>query len=258
MERTSATLGSKFKTAWNIKCKEDKQEDIMRQPKLWQRLLAEALGTFLLLSVGVGAVVSTTFIGASGASQLLVVALAYGLALGIAVTAALYISGGHINPAVTIGMLVARRISVSDAVAYILAQIAGATIAIFVLMAALPTIAGAAAGWGVPGLAAGITTMEGIAIEATITFFLVFSVFMTAANPKIGPKIGGLGVGLTLVILGLFAGPFTGAAANPAVFMGPAIATGNFTNWYVYWIGPVIGGIISAIVCEYGLSRLRK
>ncbi len=230
----------------------------MAKTKLWQKLLAEALGTFLLLAIGVGAITSTTFLHSSGASQLLVVALAYGIALGIAVTAALYISGGHINPAVTIGMLVARKINVGNAIAYILAQIAGATIAILVLMAALPAHVGAAAGWGVPGLASGITPLEGIAIEATITFFLVFSVFMTAANPKVGPKIGGLGVGLTLVVLALFAGPFTGAAANPSVFMGPAIATGNFTNWYVYWIGPLIGGIVAALICEYALHATAK
>ena len=224
--------------------------------KLWQKLLAEALGTFLLRSVGVGAVVSSTAMHAGGAS-ILIIALAYGLALGIAVTAALYISGGHINPGVTIGMLVARRISVSNAVAYMLAQIIGATIAVLVLMAALPAHLGAAVAWGLPGLAAGITVPEGIMIEALITFFLVFSVFMTAANPKIGSKIGGLGVGLTLVVLALFAGPFTGAAANPSVYMGPAIASGNYANWYVYWVGPISGGIIAALVCGYGL-RTRK
>ncbi|MCL4379565.1 aquaporin, partial [Candidatus Marsarchaeota archaeon] len=112
-----------------------------------------------------------------------------------------------------------------------------------------------AAGWGVPALASGITVMQGVMIEALITFFLVFSVFMTAANEKIASRIGGLGVGLTLVVLALFAGPFTGAAANPAVFMGPAIASGNFTNWYVYVIGDVAGGIIAALVCGYGLLR---
>ncbi len=222
--------------------------------KLWQKLLAEALGTFLLLSVGVGAVISAAAFHVGGVS-ILIVALAFGLALGIAVTAALYISGGHINPAVTIGMLVARRIGVGDAIAYILAQITGATIAILVLMAALPAHLGVAASWGLPGLASGITVPEGIMIEALITFFLVFSVFMTAANEKIASRIGGLGVGLTLVVLVLFAGQFTGAAANPSVFMGPAIASGNFANWYVYWIGDLAGGIIAALVCGYGLLR---
>lgn len=222
--------------------------------KLWQKLLAEALGTFLLLSIGVGAIISTTAMHAGGVS-ILIVALAYGIALGIAVTAALYISGGHINPAVTVGMFVARRIGLRDTIAYILAQVVGAAIAILVLMAVLPAHLGAAAGWGVPALASGITVMQGVMIEALITFFLVFSVFMTAANEKIASRIGGLGVGLTLVVLALFAGPFTGAAANPAVFMGPAIASGNFTNWYVYVIGDVAGGIIAALVCGYGLLR---
>lgn len=225
---------------------------------MWQKLLAEGVGAFLLLFVGTGAIIAAGFIHAGSGTSLLMSAFAHGLALGIAVTAALYISGGHINPAVTIGMLVARKISVRDSVAYILAQIFGATIAILLLIAIIPSPLGAASGWGLPALSSSITVLQGIAIEASITFLLVFSVFMTAANPKIGPKIGGLGVGLTLFILVLFAGPFTGAAANPAVYMGPAIATGNFANWYVYWIGPVIGGTVAALICEYGLLRARK
>lgn len=226
--------------------------------KLWQKLLAEGLGTFFLVFVGVGAIISTAFIGGSAnSSQLLVVALAHGLALGIAVTAAMAISGGHINPAVTIGMLVARRISPSNAAFYIIAQVIGAMIAVALLIAMIPSQYGAAVGWGVPALASSITVLQGIAIEAVITFFLVFSVFMTAVNPR-SAKIGGLGVGITLAIVIMFAGPFTGAAANPSVSLGPAIVTGNFANWYVYWIGPVIGGIIAALICEYGLLRSRS
>lgn len=230
----------------------------MATAKLWRKMLAEGLGTFLLLFVGTGAIISSLFIHSPTGIGLLMSALAHGLALGIAVTAALYISGGHINPAVTIGMLVARRINVMDAIAYIMAQIAGAAIAILLLMAMLPAALGVSSMWGLPAVASSITIVQGILIEAAITFFLVFSVFMTAANPKVGSKIGGLGVGLTLTILVLFAGPFTGAAANPAVFMGPAIATGNFTSWYVYWIGPVLGAIIAALICEYGLLRNRR
>lgn len=237
----------------NKKCKRGEST----KTKLWQKLLIEALGTFLLLSVGVGAVISSTSMHAGGAS-ILIVALAFGLALGIAVTAALNISGGHINPAVTIGMLFARRINIKNAIAYIIAQIIGASIAIFLLFGLLPASLGASVMWGLPTVSSSITVLQGLFIEALITFFLVFSVFMTAANPKIGSKIGGLGVGLTLTILILFAGPFTGAAANPAVFMGPAIATGNFTNWYVYWIGPVTGAIIAAFICEYGLLLQKR
>ncbi len=221
-------------------------------------MLAEALGTLLLLFVGTGAIISTAFVHSPSGSQLLIVALAHGIALAIAITAALAISGGHINPAVTIGMLVARRIKVTDAVGYIVAQIVGATLAILLLMLMLPSSLGTTVTWGLPSLSSSTTVVQGIMIEAMITFFLVFSVFMTAADQKIGSKIGGLGVGLTLVVLILFAGPFTGAAANPAVFMGPAIATGNFTNWYVYWIGPLLGGIVAALVCEYLLIRAKR
>ncbi|HUC38503.1 MAG TPA: aquaporin [Candidatus Acidoferrum sp.] len=221
-----------------------------------KKMLVESIGVFFLVFIGVGSIIATSSMGAagSGASQLLVVALAHGLALGIAVTAAMAISGGHINPAITISMLVARRIGVRDAALYIFAQVLGAVIAVLLLMAIIPSGYGSAVQWGTPSLASSITVAQGIGIEAVITFFLAFSVFMTAVNPK-SAKIGGLGVGLTLTILVLFAGPFTGAAANPSVALGPAIATGNFTNWYVYWIGPVSGAIIAALICEYILLR---
>ncbi len=227
----------------------------MKNPGIAKKMLVEALGTFFLVFAGTGAIISMAFLGtASGYSQLLVIALAHGLALAIAVTAAMAISGGHINPAVTIAMLVAKRINVSSAVMYIIAQVLGAAVATALLISIIPLHIGASVGWGVPTLASSITVSQGIAIEAVITFLLVTSVFLTAVNPK-APKIGGLGVGLTLVALILFAGPFTGGAANPSVALGPEIATLNFTNWYVYWIGPVTGGIISALICSYLLKK---
>lgn len=227
----------------------------MKSPGIARKMLIEGLGTFFLVFVGSGAIISMAFLGsANGYAQLLVIALAHGLALAIAVTAALSISGGNINPAVTIAMLVARKINVSNAIFYIMAQVIGAAVATALLISIVPLHIGASVGWGVPTLASSITVYQGIAIEAVITFLLVTSVFMTAVNPK-APKIGGLGIGLTLAIVILFAGPFTGGAANPAVALGPEIATLNFTNWYVYWIGPVIGGIISALICNYILLK---
>ncbi len=227
----------------------------MKGPSITTRMLAESLGVFFLVLIGTGGIISTSFIGqGSGVPALIVIALAHGVALALAVTAAMAISGGHINPSVTIGMLVAKRIKLGEAALYIIAQVIGAVVAILILMAVLPSGIGAAVHWGVPSLAPQISVAQGIGIEAVITFFLVLAVFMTAVNPK-APKIGGLGVGAALTIGILFAGPFTGAAANPSVALGPEIATLNFTNWYVYWIGPVLGAVIAALICEYLILR---
>ncbi len=229
----------------------------MKQAPIAKRMLAESIGVFFLVLIGAGSIIATSSLANGGGSaQLLVIALAHGVALALAVTAAMAISGGHINPAVTIGMLVAKRIDIRDAVLYIIAQVIGAMVAVALLISVFSGTIAYADQYTTPSLAPQISVMQGIAIEAAITFLLVFAVFMTAVNPN-APKMGGFGIGAALTIGILFAGPFTGAAANPSVAFGPEIVTGNFTNWYVYWIGPVIGGVLAALICEYALLRKR-
>lgn len=220
-----------------------------KSPELYRKLLMEGIGTFLLVFIGAGSIISSSYFS-PGASQIIVVALAHGLALAIAVTLAMAISGGHINPAVTIGMFVAKRIKAADAVAYILAQVVGAYIGAALLFLIMPSSLGAAVGWGAPALSSSVTVFQGILIEMAITFILVMSVFGTAVDPR-APKIGGFGIGLTLMMCILVAGPLTGAAANPARAIGPMFVTYNFTNWYVYWIGPILGGILAALIYQY-------
>jgi MIP family channel proteins len=225
----------------------------MATAPLKQRVFVEALGTFLLVFLGAGAIITSSYFFPLGSSQLLIVALAHGIALGIAVTIAMGISGGHINPAVTIAMLVTRRIKAGEAAAYIVAQVIGALIGAVALLG-FPAQAGALVGWGAPALGSGISVLQGIFIEALITFVLVIAVFGTCVDKR-APKIAGFGVGLALFTGILVAGPFTGAAANPARALGPEIATLNFTNWYVYWIGPVLGAVIAALLYEYFVLR---
>ncbi|MGI0081029.1 MAG: aquaporin, partial [Nitrososphaerales archaeon] len=113
--------------------------------------------------------------------------------------------------------------------------------------------------WGAP-LIAKISVGQGIVLEAIMTFLLVFTVFGTAVDPR-APKVGGFAIGLIVAIDVLVGGPFTGAAMNPARAIGPEIAgaylTGSaaFTNWYVWWIGPIIGGIIAALLYAYVLMK---
>lgn len=223
----------------------------MAEIKLRNKLAAEMLGVFILTFLGVGSILSTSYqAGASGFPQLVAIALAHGIGLALAVTFAMAISGGHINPAVTISMLATKRISSRDAAFYIVAQVAGAAIAIYVLMLTFPVSLGSSLNWGTPGLASGVSTLQGIAIEGVGTFLLVLAVFGTAVDQRV-PRMGGLGIGLMLAAIVMAIGPFTGAAVNPAISLGPAIASGDYANWFVYWIGPIIGAIVAALLYEY-------
>ncbi|HUY70123.1 MAG TPA: aquaporin [Candidatus Baltobacteraceae bacterium] len=220
-----------------------------KNPTIGQKALVEAFGTFLLTFIGAGAVIATYAL-APTYPALLIIALANGVALALAVTVAMNISGGHINPAVTIGALVAGKISKPDAVVYIAAQLAGAFVGGLFLLALYPAAAGAAVHYGTPGLGSSTGMLQGILFEAVATFFLVFVVFGTAIDKR-AVKVGGFAIGLTVMVDVLAIGPFTGGAMNPARAIGPTIASMFFANWYVYWIGPILGGIVAALFYKY-------
>jgi MIP family channel proteins len=221
---------------------------MMAEASLGQKSLVEALGTFILTFIGAGSIIATQ------GNQLIVIALAHGIALAIAVTAAMNISGGHINPAVTLGMLATRKISVQHAAVYIVAQVLGAIVAGYLLLALYPSVMGNLVHWGTPGLGPSTSVAQGILFEAVMTFILVFAVFGTAVDPR-HPKVGGFGVGLAIAIDIMAGGAFTGAAMNPARAIGPAIASMTFANWYVYWIGPILGAVIAALLYNYVILK---
>ena len=216
----------------------------MSEAGLGQKLTVEAIGTFILTFIGAGSIIATQ------GGQLIVIALAHGIALAIAVSAAMNISGGHINPAITLSMLATKRISVQNAVLYIIAQVIGATIAGYILFGVFPNALGVKVGWGAPALSSQTSIAQGILFEAVMTFILAFAVFGTAVDSR-APKIGGFGIGLAIAIDIMAGGPFTGAAMNPARAIGPMIASLNFTNWYVYWIGPIAGAVIAGLLYQY-------
>lgn len=217
--------------------------------RLSQRVLVEAIGVFFLTFIGAGSVIAAQYAGLGG-SSLLVIALANGLALALAVSFAMNISGGHINPAVTIAALINRLIKPWEALIYILFQLVGAVVAGLLLLAVYPSGAGIAVHYGTPSLSQSTTVVQGILFEAIMTFVLVFTVLGTAVDKR-APKIGGFGVGIAVVIDVLAGGPFTGAAMNPARAIGPALASGFFANWYVYWIGPILGAIVAGLIYYY-------
>ena len=224
-----------------------------KNPSLGQRALVEAIGVFLFVFVGAGVAISTQFISPTYPA-LVAIALANGLALGLAISCVMGISGGHLNPAVTISMLLTKRIGGKDALAYIIAQLVGAIVAGVFLVMLYPQVAGQAANYGAPSLGTGVGAFQGILIEAVMTFFLVFAIFGTIIDKR-GPRIGGFGVGLAVVVDVLAGGPLTGAAMNPARAMGPAIASMNLASWYVWWIGPIIGAVAAALIYDYFLLR---
>lgn len=220
-------------------------------PSLGRRLVAEALGTFGLVFIGAAVVVVNGGFPNSGIG-LLGIALAHALVLSIMVTATMTISGGHLNPAVTVGLLIARRIAPPYAAAYIVTQLVSACAAALLVKLLLPAGAVRGALLGVPVIASSVSLSQAIGLELVLTFFLVSAVFGTAVSPD-APRVGGFGIGLVLLFDILVGGPLTGAAMNPARAFGPALVQGQWVGHGVYWIGPLLGGILAAVLWEHVL-----
>ncbi|MBI4328609.1 MAG: MIP family channel protein [Chloroflexi bacterium] len=221
-------------------------------PQLARQAIAEGIATFVLIFIGAGSIIANSITG--GASGLIGIALAHGLAIFTGVAATGHLSGGHINPAVTIGFLITRRISLVTAVVYVIAQLAGAAIGGFLLRAVFPESAWQVAHLGATELGTGVAFGTGVLVEAVLTFILVFVIFQTAGHSE-GPKaIAPLAIGLTVALDILAGGPLTGAAMNPARAFGPALAGGYWSDHLVYWIGPVTGGAVAALVAHFVLQ----
>ena len=211
-----------------------------------RHFVAEFIGTFALVFIGGAAIMQTKNPG-TGAG-LLEVALAHGIILAVLVSATMRISG-HLNPAVTFGFFVTRRIDPMMAGIYWAAQLLGAVLAAYALKALVPEMLVTAARVGGQSIAIDVSFGQAIGLEIIATFFLVFVVFGTAVD-RAAPKIGGLAIGLTVTADILAIGPLTGASMNPARSFGPAVASNIFEGQLVYWIGPLIGGALAALVYD--------
>jgi MIP family channel proteins len=212
-----------------------------------RKLVAEAIGAFTLVFAGAGSIVL-----AAGTTNidLLAIALAHGLAFGLMVSALGHISGGHFNPAVTAGFWVTRRIDSLLAVAYVVAQLAGGILGALLLVILFPEGLRSAANLGTPALGPSVDFLQGVGIEVVLTFFLVLVIFGTAVDRRT-PNLGGLAIGLTIT-MGILAGePLTGAAMNPARALGPALLSGTWDDHLVWWIGPIVGGVLAALLYHY-------
>ncbi len=212
------------------------------------RALAELVGTFTFVFVGVGATIS---VGITAEDGLLVSALAHGLALGVMATAVRHISGGHLNPAVTIGFLVTRRIAPLTAGLYVAAQLAAAAGAALMIRWLWPGTSAEGAGYGSPAVDPGLTTGEALVLEALITFFLVWVAFSAAADIRWASRaVAGFAVGFVYAAGILVAGPLTGAMANPARAFGPQLVDGSWDDFWLWYAGPILGGAIAALLYE--------
>ena len=207
---------------------------------------AEFIGTFALVFLGGAAIMMTKNPG-TGAG-LVEVALAHGLILAVMVSATMRVSG-HLNPAVTIGFLATRRIEPIMAGIYIFGQLLGAVVAAYALRGLLPDMLVTATRIGGQSVALDVSFTQAVILEAIATFFLVWVVFGTAVDTA-APKIGGLGIGFTVAAAILAIGPLTGASLNPARSFGPAVASNVFEGQLVYWIGPIVGGVLAALLYD--------
>ncbi len=220
--------------------------------RLPQRLLAEFIGTFVVVFTAAGAVCAAGEMRATHrpAEGMLALALAYGLAMAAMVMALGRVSGGHFNPAVTAGFWVTRHIGTFEFLLYSVAQLAGAVAAAYLLRWAVPTEIWRAAALGTPDLTTDLTRARGMVIEGAATFFLVLVEFAAAEARGRLEKMAGVAVGLAVTMGVLFAGPLTGAALNPARAFGPALAAHHWLNHGVYWVGPMAGGVIAGWVYD--------
>jgi len=217
----------------------------------WVRpLIVEAIGPFALVFMGAGAIIVTA---GQGSPDLVAVALAHGLAIGLMVAAAGHISGGAYNPAVTLGLVLGRKLDPVKGAAYVIAQLLGATLAAVALYALFPDDARDAVHLGTPLVSDSIGSGAALAIEIVLTFFLMYVIYGTAIDKRAPAGVAPLAIGLTITMDIFAAGPLTGAAMNPARSFGPALVDGTWDDAWIYWIGPAIGAAIAALLYAYVL-----
>ena len=199
-------------------------------------LVAEFIGTFTLIFIGAGA-------GAIS-GDLLTVAFAHGLVVLTFAYAFGHISGTHVNPAVTIGLWAGKQVDTITAVSYVVVQLVGGILGALMLSIVL---GGSDSGLGATVLADGVSPVQGVIVETILTFLLVNAIYNTAVNGKAG-NAAPVAIGLTLALAIMMGGPLTGASLNPARTLGPAIIAGNFADIWLYFVGPILGGVLAALL----------
>ena len=214
------------------------------RPGLLRRAVAEGLAAFALVFAGCGAVVTNaTHQGALGAVG---VSLVFGLVIMVMIYATGHLSGAHINPAVTIAFTITRHFPGRDAIAYIGAQLLGATAGALLLLAAWSSKP-AHLGTTLPSVGTGTA----LVYEIVLTAFLMFVIIAVATDTRAVGAAAAIAIGGTVGLDALFGGPITGASMNPARSFGPALASGTWTHFWIYIVGPVIGAALGAFAYQF-------
>ena len=216
----------------------------------FRKYISEFLGTFALIFIGAGSCCADYYLTQSGAPGfgLLGISIAFGFVV-VAVAYSLgYISGAHINPAVTVSMVVSNRMDAQTGFMYIVSQLGGAVLGGYLLKFLFPEAI--AVNLGTCSIGAGVTIMQAIIMEVIVTFLLVFVVYATVVDKRATPALAGLAIGLVVLFGVMVGGTISGGSMNPARVFGPALASGTFQDHYVWWLGPMGGGVLAGLVYE--------
>ena len=232
----------------------DRGEDEFR---LWQAASAEFVAVLLFIFLGCGAVVVTGEMTGGGMNvpRLILIAAVHGLGITALAYATINISGGHINPAVTITMLATRQISGIRALVYLGAQLGGAAVGGLLLLVVVPGASETTL--GSHSLGAGVAPWAGVLTEAILTFGLVFVIFTTAVNSRELRNFAPIAIGLAVFVTNVFGIPISGASLNPARSFGPAVVAWEWADHWVYWAGPVAGGVIAGWASRWAFQPRR-
>uniref|UniRef100_A0A2N9FPN8 Tonoplast intrinsic protein n=1 Tax=Fagus sylvatica TaxID=28930 RepID=A0A2N9FPN8_FAGSY len=217
------------------------------QPDCIKALVVEFITTFLFVFAGVGSAMATEKLVASSLVGLFAVAMAHALVVAVMISAG-HISGGHLNPAVTLGLLAGGHITVFRSILYWIDQLLASSAACFLLQ----YLTGGSS-TPIHTLASGVGSLQGVIWEVVLTFSLLFTVYATIVDPKKG-ALDGFGPTLTGFVVGaniLAGGAFSGASMNPARSFGPALVSWDWTDHWVYWVGPLIGGGLAGFIYEH-------
>lgn len=222
----------------------------------YRQYLVELIGTFMLVFIGAGSICADFYMKMDGGSGIgiLGTSAAFGLIVVAVIYATSYVSGAHINPAVTVSFWITKRMDGNTAVLYIISQLLGATIAGYFLRILFPD-AVSTVFLGSCALREGVGVGSAIFMESILTFLFVFTIYSTAVDKRASKSLAGISIGLVYLFGVLVGSPISGGALNPARAFGPAIASNHLDFQLIWWFGPIIGGVAAVFLYDKVLSE---